>query len=282
MRFRRYPHLLIYVREPLWRILPPTYLANRKQDPERSDDAYTWDPHSRSPAFWDVGDDSDASELSDADYVTFAGRSAAILPELELAIWQLDLPEASPLTLDFPEDVGESLEHDPVLVDGDSGVIDRFGRPTTVPASGIPVGLPAHPREGSPTLSVRGPNVPQLRVRKLSEDNCEFESLPHLSYPELDVKGIPINVPLSPFITGGSPDDTTSLYPDLAGGDVEEILVDVDWFGGSWRETVWSSCLEEELVEWDRWRRQVIDELNRDLDSWAEVRESVRAELDQF
>lgn len=198
-----------------------------------------------------------------------------MLPELELEVWQLDPPELSPFALDFPEDVEESLEHDPAFADGNSGAIDRLGRPTYVPASEIPVGLSIQPRENSPTLS----NIPQLRAQKLSEGCRELEPLPRLSYPESGVRGVPINVPLSPFITGPSPDDT-SLYSDLAGGGVEDILVDADWLEGSWKEAIWSSSLEEDLVEWDRWRRQVIDELNRDLDSWAEVRESVRAELD--
>ena len=272
------------VRSLLW-VLRPAYPPNRKRDPKHSDDVYAQDFHSRFSVSWDAGDDSDASESSDesTDHIAFSGQPESIPPELELGIWQFDPPEHSPFALDFPEDVGESLEQDTILTDGDPVVIDRPGQPTPVPASDIPVELSVQHREDSPTLSAFAPNIFLPRVRKLSEDSRGLESLPHLPYPEFDVTGVPINVPVSPFITGGFPDDTTPLYSDLVGGEVEEILVDADWLGpGSWRETIWSSCLEEDIMGWDRWRRQVIDELNRDLDSWAEVRESVRAELDRF
>lgn len=249
------------------------------------DEAYARNFRSSFSTFWDAGDESDASEPSDdSDYITFTDWSSSIPPELELGFRQLDLSESSPFDLDFPEDVGESLEHDVVLIDGDSGVhvIDRLGRPIPVPASEIPVEISVQPHDGSPALSVYTSNVLVPRMRKLSEGNGELEPVPHLSYSELDVMGVPLNVPVSPFIIDGFPDDTIPLHSDLVGGEVEGISMDTDWLGGSLGEIICSPCLEEELVEWNRWHGQLVEELNRDLDSWAEVRESVRTELDRF
>lgn len=245
-------------------------------------EAYARDFHSKF-SFWDAGDDSDASEPSDdSDYITFTDRS--IPPELELGFRQLDPLGPNPFVLDFPEDVGESLEHDAVLVDGDSGVdvIDRLGRPTPVPAFEIPVEIPVQPHDDLWTPPAYTPNILIPRIRKFPEDNGELESVPHLPCLELDVTGIPINVPVSPFVNDGFPDDTIPLHSDLVSGGVEGISMDVDWLGGSLGEIICSPCLEEDLMEWDRWRGQLIEELNRDLDSWAEVRESVRAELDRY
>jgi hypothetical protein len=249
------------------------------------DEAYAWDLHPSFPALWDAGDDSDASEPSDdSDYITFTDQSSSIPPELELGFRQLGLSEPGPFILDFPEDVGESLEHDVILVDGDSGahVIDRLGRPAPVPASEIPVEISVQPHDGSQTLSVYPPNILVPRIRKFSEDNRERESIPHLPYSELDATGAPTNFPVSPFVVDGFPDDTTPLHSDLVGGGFEGTSMDADWLGGSLEEIICSPCLEGGLMEWDRWRGQLVEELNRDLASWAEVRESVRAELDRY
>ena len=249
------------------------------------DEGYAWDFHSSFSTFWNAGDESDASEPSDdSDYITFTDQSSSIPPELELGFRQLDLSEPGPFILDFPEDVGESLEHDVVLVDCDSGmhVIDRLGRATPVPASGIPVGISVQPHDDSQTLSACTSNIPVPRIRKFSEDNGELELVSRLPYPELDVIGIPINVPVSPCVIDGFPDDTISLHSDLVSSEVGGISMDVDWLGGSLGEMICSPCLEEGFMEWDRWRGQLFEELNRDLDSWAEVRESVRAKLDRY
>ncbi|KAF9654220.1 hypothetical protein BDM02DRAFT_58716 [Thelephora ganbajun] len=264
MRLHRYPRLL---------------------NPEDFDNAYAWDLRSRFSTFWDAGDDSDASESLDnsMDYITFTGRSASIPLELELGFRQFDLSEPRTFVLDFPEDVGESLEleHDNPLADGGSGVIGHPERPILVPASEIPVELSAQPCENFQTPPVRTSNL-LPRIRKLSEDSDELESVLHLPYPELDVTGIPFNVPLSPFITDGFPDDTMPTYSDLVGSEGEGISADTDWLEGSWGEIICSPCLEEELMEWDRWRGQLAEELDRDLDSWAEIHESVWVELDRF
>jgi len=251
-----------------------THPLNRKQDPEDFDDAYPWDLHSRFSAFWDAGDDSDASEPSDepTDYFTFAGQSASIPPELELVFRQINLSEPSSFVLDFPEDVGESLEQDTVLADGDPGVIGRLGQPTPVPAPKTPVELSVQPHVDSQTLSVYASEILLPRIRKISEDNNDLDLVLHSPHPGSDV---PTNVPLSPFVTDGFPDDTTPLYSGLVDVEAEGISMDADWLGGPWGEMICSPRLEEELVEWDWWRGQLVEELNRDLDSWAEVRGGV-------
>jgi len=230
-----------------------------------------WDLYSHFPPFWDAGDDSDASEPSDesTDYITFTGRSASIPPELEPTVRRFDLSEPSPIDLDFPEDVGDSLEHDALLADGDQGVINHLGRPTLISASGIPVELLVQPPEDSPTPPISPSDVLFSRRPKLQEDSGGLEPLPHLPYLWLDIADVPINVPPSPFVS------------DL-GGEVEEQLADANWLGESWGEMTWSGRAGGELMEWDRWCGEVIDELNRDLGSWAEVRQSVRAGLDRF
>ena len=167
--------------------------------------------------------------------------------------------------------MGESLEHDTVLTDGDSDMIDLPGR-LLVPASEIPVELSVHPDDDSQTLPVFSPDILLPRMGKLSEDSGELESVQHLRYPELDVTDVPINVPLSPFIVDGFPGDTTPLSSDLAGGEADGISMDTDWLGGSLGGIICTPCLGEELMEWDRWRGQIVEELDRDLDSWAEVR----------
>jgi hypothetical protein len=203
-------------------------------------------------------------------------------PEFELVIRKFDPSEPSPFALDFPEDVGESLEHDAAWVDGDPGMIDRLGRPTPVSASRIPAELPTKPHKDSPTRCVYASDILLPRIRKLSEGSGGLESLPHLRYPEFDATDVPINVPPSPFNTDGFPDGATSLYSGLAGGEVGENSMDVDWLGGLWGEMIWGvRGLEEEPVEWNRWCEQVGDELDRDLSSWVEVVESARAELDR-
>ena len=228
-------------------------------------------------AFWDPGDDSDASEPSDdsTDYITFTGQSASTPPELELGFRQIDFSEHSPFVLDFPEDVGELLEHDTVLADGDPGVIGRLGRPTPVTVSKTLAEPPAPPHMDSQTLSVYPSEILLPRMRKLSEGHSDLEVVLHPPYPDSDVTGVPTNVPLSPFVTDGFPDDTTPLHSGLVGVEVEGISMDTDWLGGLWGEMICSPCLEEELAEWDRWRGQLVDELNRDLDPWTEVRGSV-------
>lgn len=175
--------------------------------------------------------------------------------------------------------MGESLEHDPVLAHGDSDAIDQLGPRTPVPASEIPVEMSVQPHGGSQTPSVYPSDILIPRVREPSEDNGKLGSVSRLPCLELDVKGAPLNFPVSPFVTDGFPDDTTPLRSDLAGGEVEGISVDADWLGRSLEEIICGPCLEEELVEWNRWRGQLVEELDRDLSSWAEVRESVRAEL---
>lgn len=235
---------------------------------------YAWDLRPRLPAFWEAGDDSDGSEPSDesTDYITFAGRSASIPPELELGFRQLNLSELSPLVLDFPEDVdvGESLEHEADLADGNSGAIDRLG---PVPGSET---LAELSYDDSQALSV---STSDIFIRMRGEDSDELEPVLHLPYSELDLTGIPINVPASPLVVDGFPDDTTPLYSDLAGGGVGRISIDADWLGGSLGEITCDPYLEGELMEWNRWRGQLVEELDRDLDSWVEVRESTRAEL---
>lgn len=235
------------------------------------DEAYAWDLHSRFPAFWESGDDSDASEPSDksTDYITFTGRSVSIPPELELGFRQFNLSEPSPLVFDFPEDVGESLEHEAVLADGDSGMIGRLGRPTLVEASETSAELSMKLYGGSQSLSISTSDVLVPRMR--AEDSDELEPVLHLPNSELDVTGDPISVPVALFVVDGFPDDTTT--------EVERISVDTDWLGGALGETICDPSLEEELLEWNRWRGQLIEELDRDLDSWTEFRESARAEV---
>lgn len=228
------------------------------------------------------------SELSDesTDYITFTGQPSPTPPGPEQGFWKFGLSEPSPLALDFPEDVGESLEHDTVLVDGDFGayVVDHLGGPASLPASEIPVGLSVQSYENLPTLHVYAPDILLSRVRKLPGDNGELDSLPHLPYPELGVADVPINVPVSPFVTDGFTNDTASPYSGLLGVEVEEIPLGADWLGGPCQgEMIWGTRgLEEEPVEWNLWRGQVFEELDRDLESWAEVRERVRRELDWF
>lgn len=256
-----------------------TDLSNRDQGPEDFDDAYGWDLHSRFSSFWDAGYDSDASEPSDesTDYITFTGRSVQTQPELEPAVRRFDLPETGPFALDFPEDVADSLEHDTVLADSDQGVINHHERPISVPTSEIPVELLVQPPEDFPTPPISPSDILLPRIRRLSEDSDELEP----PYPGLNVVDVPINVPLSPFVTDGFLDDPTPPSSDL-GSEGEEISMDADWLGASRGEMIWSGCLGAELMEWDRWCGEVIDEVNRDLGSWAEVRESVRIELDRF
>jgi hypothetical protein len=190
--------------------------------------------------------------------------------DLELGFWRLDLSESSPLILDFPEDVGESVDHDALMAYGDS--LGCLGRRT--PASEPPVEISAQPRDDSQTPSVRTSGILIPRIRRPSEDGGEDEPGPPLSYSKLDTTGVPLNVPVSPFVTDDFPDDSASPHSGLAGG----ISVDADWFG-LLGEIVCGPSLEEELtMEWDRWRGQLVEELDRDLNSWAEVRESARAE----
>jgi len=238
---------------------------------------YGWDHHSNLSPFWDAGYESDASEPSDepTDYITFTGQSVPTPPEVEPAVRQFDLPEPSPFALDFPEDVGDSLEHDAILADGDQGVINHHGRPTPIPTSEIPVELLVQPPEDLPTPPISPSDILLPRIRRLSGDSDELE----LPYPGLDVMDVPINIPLSPFVTDGFLNDPTSS--DLGSG-TEGIVMDADWLGASRGEMVWSGCLGGELIEWDRWCGEVIDELNRDLGLWAGVRESARVELDRF
>ena len=66
------------------------------------------------------------------------------------------------------------------------------------------------------------------------------------------------------------------------GGEMEGISMDADWLEGSWGEMIYSPSLGKELTEWDRWRGQLVEELNRDMDSWGEVRGDVRRGLDRF
>lgn len=180
--------------------------------------------------------------------------------------------------------MGESLEHDVVFVDGASGVrvIDRLGRPTPVSPSEIPVEISVQLHDDSQILSVYTSNIPLPRIRKPSEDNGGLEPVPYLPYPELGITGVPASVPVSPFVTDGFTDDVIPLHLDPMGGEVEGISMEADWMGGLLGEIVCGPCLEEELMEWDRWRGQLFEELNRDLNSWAEVRESVRAALDRY
>jgi len=190
-------------------------------------------------------------------------------PELKPAVRRFDLPEPSPFALDFPEDVGDSLEHDTILADGDQGVINHHGRPTPVPVEVL-----VQPPEDLPTPPVSPLDSLLPRIRRFSGDSDELES------PYLDIVDVPINVPLSPFVTDGFLNDPTSPSSGL-GSEGDEFSMDADWLGVS-RETIWSGCLGGELMEWDRWCGEVIDELNRDLGSWAEVRESARIELDRI
>lgn len=197
--------------------------------------------------------------------------------DLELGFWQLDLSESSPLILDFPEDVGESLDHDALLVYGDS--LGYRGRRT--PASETPVEISVQPHDDSqaPSICTSGILIP--RIRRPSEDGLEDEPAPPLSYSKLDTTGVPLNVPVSPFVTDDFPDDSASPHSGLAGGEAGGISIDADWFG-LLGEIVCGPSLEEELtMEWDRWRGQLVEELDRDLNSWAEVRESARAGLDR-
>ena len=277
-----FPHLLIYVRKvPL--VEPVTNccsadLPNHNQGLDDFDDAYGWDLHSRFSPFWDDGYDSDASEPSDeaTDYITFTGQSVSTPPELEQTVGRFDLPEPSPFALDFPEDVGDSLEHDAILSDGDQGAISHHGRSTPVPTSEISVELLVQPPEDFPTPSALPSDILLPRIRRLSRDSDELEP----PYPGLDVVDVPVNVPLSPFVTDGFLNDPASPPSDFGSG-VEEISMETDWLGASRGDMIWSGCLGGELIEWDRWCGEVIDELNRDLGSWAEVRDSARIELDR-
>jgi len=116
-------------------------------------------------------------------------------------------------------------------------------------------------------------------VLEPSEDSGELESLPNLPYPELGVTDFPINVPASPFISDGFLSRTASPYSDSLGGQAEEFSLDAGWLDG---EMIWGIReLEEEPMQWD-WRHEVVEELDRDLDSWSEVDESTRRELDRF
>ena len=207
------------------------------------------------------------SEPSDesTDYITFTGRSAPVSPDLEPVVQRFGVSEPSHFAHDFPEDVGE---HDTILADGDQGAIDHPGRPTPVPASEIPVELLVQPLEGFTTPPTSPSNVLLQRMRKLSEGSGELGPLSHLPYHGLDDVDVPVNVPPSPFIS------------DL-GSEADGVSIDADWLGASREETIWSGCLGGELTGLDRWRREVVDEINRDLGSWAEVVESMRTELDR-
>lgn len=192
--------------------------------------------------------------------------------ELELGFWQLDLSESSPLILDFPEDVGESLDHDALLAHGDS--FGCRGRRT-------PVEISVQPHEDSQDPSTYTSGILIPRIRKPGEDGGEDEPAPPLSYSKLDTAGVPLNVPVSPFVTDDFPDDSAPPHSGLAGSEAGGISIDADWFG-LLGEIVCGPSLEEELaMEWDRWRGQLVEELDRDLNSWAEVRESARAGLDR-
>ena len=205
------------------------------------------------------------------DYITFTDQSVQTPPELEPAVRRFDLPEPSPFALDFPEDVGDSLEHDTILAHGDQGEINHHGRPTPVPVEPL-----VQPPEDLPTPPISPPDILLPRIRRLSRDSEGLDP----PYTGLDVVDAPINVPLSPFVTDGFLNDPTSPSSDL-GSEAGEISTDADWLGASRGEMIWSGCLGGELMEWDRWCGEVIDELNRDLGSWAEVREGARIELNR-
>lgn len=200
--------------------------------------------------------------------------------ELELGFWQLDPSESSPLILDFPEDVGESLDHDALLVHGDSlGAISCLRRPPPAPEITAEVSAQAHDSSQTPSICASGILIP--RIRRPSGDSGGDEPALPLSHPKSDMTGVPLNVPVSPFVTDDFPDDSAHPRSDLAGDEAGGISIDADWLG-LLGEIVYGPSLEEELtMEWDRWRGQLVEELDRDLNSWAEVRESVRAELDR-
>jgi hypothetical protein len=258
---------------------------NRNQDPDDLDGAHAWGLHSNPPALWD--DDPDPSEPSDASngYITFTGQSTSPPPEFELGFRQFGLSGRGAFVLDFPEDVGELVEHDTVLAGGGSGVhvIGRFGRSGPGAASEIPVELSTPISEDSQNSPGYGPNFLLPRIREILEDGGEPELFPHLPHPGSDVTDVPVNVSLSPLIltVDGFPDDTTQPYLDLVGG-VDEILTDVDWIEGQFGEMIHRLRSEEDDVEWDHWCGQLVEELDRDLDSCVGVREGVRAGLERL
>ena len=263
----------------------PAHIFTYGQDSEELSGARPWNLHCNFSATWDAGEDSDASEASDESkgYITFAGESVSSSPEVGLEFQQYNLSEPSAFILDFPEDVGELLEHDGVSVDGDSGAIGRFGRSTSAPAPEITVELSAHAPEGPQDPPDYPPNIFLPRIRESPEDSEEPGSFPRLPYPEPGVAGLPINVPLSPLMltTDGFPDDTPTPHSDPVGVEVEETSTDMDWLEGSWEEMACSPRLGD-FLEWDRWHGRPVEELDRDLDSWARVHESLRAGLDRF
>ena len=213
------------------------------------------------------------------------GESASLPSELELGFRQFDLSEPGASALDFPEDAVELLDHYTLSADGDSGVIGRLGRSTPASASEITIELSTHESEDSHTPPDYALSILLPQILEPSEDSDEPESFPHPPYPGSGFTDLPINVnvSLSPLIlaTDGFPDDTSPPYLDLLGVGGEGILTDVHWLEpGSREERVCSPCLEEDLMEWDRWRGQLIEEHDPYLDSRVRVYESVRAVLE--
>ena len=140
-------------------------------------------------------------------------------PELEPVFQHFDLSEPSIFPFDFPEDVGELLEHDDISADGDPGVrvIGRLGRSPPMPTSEILVELSVQAPEDSQHSPSYAPNILLPRIQEPSGDNDERGSFSHLRYLGSNVMDVPINVPLSPLVLmiDGFPDDTPPPYPDL-------------------------------------------------------------------
>ena len=238
------------------------------QDPDELNDAHPWDLRDNLSTPWDTGDESDASEPSDdRDYITFTGQSAPSPRELELEFRQFDLSEPNAFVLDFPEDVGESVECDTVLASSDSGVIGRRRRRWLTPVSRVPDELSVEAPDHSPGYA---PTILISRMREITECDDEEKSFPHTPSPGLDhldvADGVPINVPMSPLIlpADGFPDDTAHPYSDLVGAEASEMPADADWLEGSLGEIIYGPCLEEDFMEFDRnWHGQRAEELDQ-------------------
>ena len=83
-------------------------------------------------------------------------------------------------------------------------------------------------------------------------------------------------------MTDGFPGHTSPPHSDLVGLRADGSSTNGEWLEGFWEETICGSCLEDDLMEWDRWREQLVEGLGRDLDSWASFHDSVRTGVDKF